>query len=272
MSVAWVLNLGVEVELAGGQLGAAAARRRAEVRRALRLPEGHVVLDLDDDARARGLEGRAWCPTPSALARLAAAGARVPPAPSVEVLRRVNERSFAHELVALPQTVRCDDLDAVRAATERPGRWLLFRSLTFAGRGQRRVDAGRWDEGAEAWARGALRIGPVHVLPRVEIELEVSLHGMLGPDALRLGRPTVSDVDAAGQWRASRLAEAGELEAAEVLALHDAVERVAVALREAGYFGPFGVDAFRHAGGFHPLSEINARYSMGWPVGMGGWS
>ncbi|MEZ4337748.1 MAG: hypothetical protein R3B82_14105 [Sandaracinaceae bacterium] len=269
MSVAWVLNLGAEVELAGGKLGAAAARRLVEVRAALRLPDGHVVLDVDDEGAARGLEGRAWCPTPSALARLARAGATVPSAPSAEVLRRVNERSFAHELVALPGTARCDDLDAVRAAAERPGRWLLFRALTFAGRGQRRVDAGRWDEGAEGWARGALREGPVHVLPRVSIELECSLHAHLG-ETLRVGRPTVSEVDDAGQWRASRL-ERGELRPDEREALHAALERAAEALRAAGYFGPFGIDAFRHAEGFHPLSEINARYSMGWPIGMGGW-
>ncbi len=269
MSVAWVLNFGAEVELAGGTLNAAAARRLVEVRAALRLPPGHVVLDVDPDERARGLEGRAWCPTPTALARLARAGAVVPPAPPLEVLRRVNDRSFAHALIALPGTVRCDDLAAIRAATDRPGRWLLFRAFTFAGRGQRRVDAGRFDAGAEAWARGALREGPVHVLPRVEVELECSLHGHLG-ETLRVGHPTLSEVDDAGQWRASRR-EAGELRAAERDALFAAFERVEDALREAGYFGPFGIDAFRHAGGFHPLSEINARYSMGWPIGMGGW-
>lgn len=269
MSVAWVLNLGAEAELAGRPLGAAAARRLAEVRRALALPAGHVVLDVDDDAAADGREGRAWCPTPAALARLARAGARVPPAPPLEVLRRVNERSFSHDLLALPDAVRCEDLAAVRAAAERPGRWLMFRALTFAGRGQRRVDAGRWDEGAAAWARGALREGPVHVVPRLAIELECGLHGHLG-ERLRVGRPTVSEVDEVGQWRASRLAT-DELSRAERDALHAAFERAARALRDAGYFGPFGVDAFRHAGGFHPLSEINARYSMGWPVGMGGW-
>jgi hypothetical protein len=49
---------------------------------------------------------------------------------------------------------------------------------------------------------------------------------------------------------------------------------VAQALLEAGYFGPFGIDAFRwvdRAGveRFNPRCEINARYSMGWAVGMG---
>ena len=45
-------------------------------------------------------------------------------------------------------------------------------------------------------------------------------------------------------------------------------ERVAAALSAAGYFGPFGVDAYtyRERGGaiaLQPRSEINARYTMG---------
>jgi hypothetical protein len=50
---------------------------------------------------------------------------------------------------------------------------------------------------------------------------------------------------------------------------------VAVALFMAGYHGPFGIDAFawQDAQGtrrFQPLSEINARFSMGFGFGMEG--
>lgn len=38
---------------------------------------------------------------------------------------------------------------------------------------------------------------------------------------------------------------------------------VAAKLRAVGYAGPFGVDAFEHAGGFHPLCEINVRLTFG---------
>ena len=45
------------------------------------------------------------------------------------------------------------------------------------------------------------------------------------------------------------------------------------ALREAGYFGPFGIDAFRWldvngARRWNPRGEINARYSMGFSIGF----
>ena len=49
-------------------------------------------------------------------------------------------------------------------------------------------------------------------------------------------------------------------------------ERVARALASAGYFGPFGIDAHRYElegkSGFCALSEINARYTMGFVTGF----
>lgn len=270
VNVAWVLNLGAELELDRRTPSEALRRHADRWRRSMRMPTGDVVLDIDEDARAEGLEGRCWCPTPRALARLRLAGARVPDAPPVDVLRRVNERGFAHSLCALPDAVRCCDAPCTRAAVSRRGRWLMVRALSFAGRGQRRVDSGRLGESDEAWLRGVLTQGPVYVLPRVDIELEVSLHGLLG-DSLRTGKVVVSGIDRHGQWQRTRL-EVGELRDIERRALHETFDRVADALRGAGYFGPFGIDAFRYDGGFHPLSDINARYTMGWSLGMGGWS
>jgi hypothetical protein len=53
--------------------------------------------------------------------------------------------------------------------------------------------------------------------------------------------------------------------------LAETMEHVGVALAHAGYFGPFGIDAYRHRAldGSHatilnPLSEINARFTMDW--------
>jgi hypothetical protein len=48
---------------------------------------------------------------------------------------------------------------------------------------------------------------------------------------------------------------------------------VATALTLAGYFGPFGVDAFVYRDRLgterlQPRSEVNARYSMGFAVGL----
>ena len=51
------------------------------------------------------------------------------------------------------------------------------------------------------------------------------------------------------------------------------LERVAGALHAAGYFGPFGIDAYRYADAhgrtrWNPCGELNARYTMGYALGM----
>lgn len=54
------------------------------------------------------------------------------------------------------------------------------------------------------------------------------------------------------------------------------MEIVGRALAAQGYFGAFGVDAYRHRlldgsgrTALNPLSEINARYTMDWALAMG---
>ncbi len=85
--LAWVLNLDAEQELELGRTHTPSASTRRAMARAAdtfsaQLPPGDVVLDRDPDARARGLAGRCFCPTPSALRRLERAGASLPAVPS----------------------------------------------------------------------------------------------------------------------------------------------------------------------------------------------
>lgn len=60
---------------------------------------------------------------------------------------------------------------------------------------------------------------------------------------------------------------ATQLERRECEALVAVGNRIAVALAQAGYRGPFGIDAFVYLDGqsrrLHPLCEINARYTFG---------
>ena len=105
-------------------------------------------------------------------------------------------------------------------------------------------------------------------------ELDVGLHGFVDEHGmLTIGQPTVQDIDAQGQWRATRVAAAGTLQPGELECLARTLEQTSAALHDAGYFGPFGVDAFRWRAPdgsvhFQPRSEINARYSMGWSIGF----
>jgi phosphoribosylaminoimidazole carboxylase (NCAIR synthetase) len=245
------------------------------------VPAGDFVIDESSDARSEaraGGEGRAFCPTPRALRVLERAGATRPLVPELEVLRRVNHRAFSAGLgPSLPgaRYVRTrEDLLETLASSERP--WVLKRAFGFAGRGRQRLRSNELDASVEPFVRASLESGDgLEVEPWVVRSLDVGLHGFITPSGeVTMGDPTRQDLDASGAWIRSVPATRGVLDAVEDARLREEGERVAHALRGAGYFGPFGIDAFRWkdengAFQFNPRSEINARYSMGWAVGMG---
>ncbi|HEY2409199.1 MAG TPA: hypothetical protein VGI10_24510 [Polyangiaceae bacterium] len=277
---AWVLNLDAELELARpGFKGHSPPARLLEQlaqygagARALLGPRDRLVADgLVNPAECIG---RAWCPTPSAVRTLRASRVEPEPHPAPELLRRVNHRSFAHELArGLPEQRYLEDSSELRTLLERAERpWLMKRPLSFAGRGQLRA-RGELSQKEWAWVDASLRQGGLIVEPLVTPTLELSLHGFVWRDGRHeLGRVCVQDVSERGVYRAIRLAQPDELTAGETSALFACGERVAHALFAAGYFGPFGVDAFRYEldgrSDFCALSELNARYTMGFAVGF----
>jgi hypothetical protein len=280
----WVLNLDAERELEGtGHTPSARTRARfPELTRALvglLAPDDVILADEDPvrSAREANLVGRAWCPTPRALARLVRAGAVPAPSPPLDVLRRVNHRRFAASLAQpLPGACFVDDMDALLAVIHGASptdRWLLKRPLAFAGRGRRRVARGALVDPDASWVRASFARGDgLQVEPWVERAGDFALHGFVARDgAFALGDPTRQECDETGAWKAS--ARTDDLDAAELGALADSATRAARALVAAGYFGPFGVDAFRWRAGarvmWNPQCELNARYSMGWATGMG---
>jgi hypothetical protein len=285
--VAWVLNLDAEDELAAK--GGAHTRSRAMHARILALVPrlsglvgpGDVVLaaedDEVDDRRAAGVPGDAWCPTPRALDRLRRAGALVPAAPPPDVLRAVNGRGFS---AALGQPLRgaayvTREDDAVDVLDHARGPWLAKRPLGFAGRGRRKLAGGALSREDRAWLAASVREhGGLQIEPLVQRLADFGIHGRVAAGGeLHLGAPTVQAIDENGAWLSTHLAAAGELEEDEARALRDEAFRAGDALHRAGYFGPFGVDAYRYrdAAGdarFNPRSEINARYSMGFAIGF----
>lgn len=272
---AWVLNQHAEFELAqpgynpSGKLLAQLHEHGAGAR-ALLGP--HDALIEGGPLPPGPWLGRAWCPTPRALAAMRAAGVDPEPHPSEDVLRLVNHRKFACDLHAgLPQQHYVQDEAALAAVLSQPGPWLCKRPLAFAGRGQHRVLA-TLDERGQAWVRASLSLDGLVVEPLVKPVLEVSLHGFLWQNGrFELGRVCVQHVNDRGVYQGVRL-HADELGPHEVAALYTQAERVGAALHGAGYFGPFGVDAYRYERdghtGFCALSEINARYTMAFAVGF----
>jgi hypothetical protein len=276
---AWVLNLDAELELS--RPGFEYVPRLKLLRQLEAYGQGSRALLGPNDVLVRGFGpslsgfiGRAWCPTPRALALLEAAAVRPEPHPDQRVLRRVNHRLFAFEAGGgLPEqqyfTERAP-LAALLCRSER--RWLLKRPLAFAGRGQMRL-YGLVTDKQWSWLDVSLAHDGLIVEPLVAPTLELCVHGFIWRTGhFELGRVCVQEVTERGVFRGVRLASDGELTESERAALLGSAGRVARLLILAGYFGPFGIDAYRYTmdgeDGFCALSEINARYTMGFAVGF----
>jgi hypothetical protein len=280
MKFAWVLNLDAELELSRLDFEYVPRTKLQQQlalygqgSRALLGPED-VLVEPGVVLPGQGFVGRAWCPTPLALSRLSAAGVPAEPHPEASVLRRVNHRLFAHQAGGgLPRQLYFTErapLEALLRRAERP--WLLKRPLAFAGRGQMRF-YGPISDKQWSWLDVSLAHDGLIVEPLVTPTLELSLHGFVWQAGhFELGRACVQKVSERGVFRGVRLAEPGELDERESASLFERAEHVAGLLQSAGYFGPFGIDAYRYqlddSFGFCALSEINARYTMGFAIGF----
>ncbi|HEX8687358.1 MAG TPA: hypothetical protein VF654_12700 [Pyrinomonadaceae bacterium] len=241
---------------------------------------------LSTDARRRGVElvptrdvdtqaGRLFTPwgwTPTAAEAGARAGASVEPVP-FDAVARVNSKLWSHALEvemgwALPGAAVARDAEELNEAAARAcpcaqDKWVLKSPYGFAarervlGRGPRVAGAqGAW--AARRFARGeALVFQPwLEVVREYGVALEVGRdgsHRVLGVSDLRTNGAGTGTGYVLGRPPAPRRSK--ELEAAAAT--------VAARLHAEGYRGPAGVDALEHAGGLHPLLEVNARYTMG---------
>lgn len=240
-----------------------------------------VLIPGDALPRAEGAwRGLAWCPTPGALRALKATGARVGEVPPWAVLRAVNHRSFSAKIGQwLPGAAYVRDESELRAAlAERSctDAWLFKKPLGYSGRGRLRMRGDEPDAHSWQWLRAALAEGEgLQVEPAVERVADYGLHGYVAREgSVTWGALTEQRCDANGQWLESLRAKDAALTASARDELSEVGERVAAALGAAGYWGPFGIDAFawRDESGvvrFNALCEVNARYSMGWAIGMG---
>lgn len=274
---AWILNLDAELELASigpyarpDAMKLIVARNRDRARAAVCAP-GDVVIGVDEVPE--GAEARAWCPTPTALEAIEAAGLELPKAPPAETLRRVAHRGFHARLPGgLPEGAFIEDVRELEAKLKSPGptgSWRLKRPYGVAGRWQRVVTGGALVDDDRTWIRGALRRGGVLVEPQVEVGAEFTFHGWIAPNdgPIVYGKPCSQICDERGEWIETRRAEDDELSPDELSALEEEAEHTAWALQDSGYFGPFGIDAMRGSLGFIARNEINPRYAMGWRVG-----
>ena len=284
----WLLNFDADDELGGqgaSRTTASAAMRARLAELAARVSEltgSDEIAELSGKIRHDGSIGHAWSPTPSALRALAAIGARLPSSPpSFDVLRRANHRRLSAELgQTVPDAVFVDDAASASDHLSRrspTGSWVAKRAFSYAGRGRIFVRRERGVGEHEAWIRASFA-DPVTAGLQIEPWLlrlaDFALHGFVAPNGIvTLGHPTAQVCDDRGVWSGSTRTHG--LSAVEEASLTCEAERAADALRSIGYHGPFGIDAFRFStdasvSSFAARIEINARYTMGWAVGMAG--
>ncbi len=302
MTRTWWLNLDAERELAEPSARATPARLLEQI--AARARHFAPALCRDDpyvlpDCRPRCASAPGplliWCPTPGALRAACAAGYRPPKAPTLAVLQRVNDRRFAWELgrsapfLALMEQLETSfpasrEFEASRrfcttvpetldGAFDGPVR--LKRRYGFAGKGQRRLGTwpvGQPDPDTERWLRSAASGGGFLLEPDVELQLEVTTHGLVTEEQLLIGAPCRQLCDAFGAPMSVERVDPGALPHPVREATQEAARAVGLALRRAGYFGPFGVDArsfsWRGRPGLQLVGDLNARFTMGWSTGM----
>jgi hypothetical protein len=233
---------------------------------------GVEVVTLD---RARKQAGRIFTPwgwTPGAVAVGERAGARVEAVP-LEIVRRVNSKLWSHaleqelgiEMAGARAAASFAELEeALARACPRPDdKWVIKSPFGFAAR-ERVLGRGARLEGAQAtWARRRFAAGETLIfqpwLERVR-EYGVTLEIARGGEIDLVG---ISDLQTNGAGTGTGYLLGRKIDSGRRAELESVGRAVGARLFREGYFGPAGVDALEHAGGLHPLLEINARYTMG---------
>lgn len=273
----WYLNFDAELELAR-PLGYQSSQRvlsqvRAQARHVQAFVCGEPIFDPAKTPTV-GAQAAPWCPTPSALRVLRAHGWQVPSAPALDVLQRVNHRRFVVELPSL-----LDEALVERTFVEGDdelgwvgqGRWRLKRPYGFAGKGQRVLPAEPSDDDWR-WLRDSLREGFCRER-QLSLISEWSLHGYVDRATCLRGALCRQQTDVWGRVVSLQTSSSDDADAPSAAALARVWDAVAGRLTDAGYWGPFGIDLLTFVGRgervCHVLSEVNARFALGWSRGMG---
>lgn len=278
--VAWLLNLDADMELAAPERHRASPELAARIRALI--PQMGMLLRPDDIildvsmAPPPHVPALAFCPTPSAQRKLKALGL----VPFVDVpltlLRKVNDRAFSAELgQTLPHAAFVRDMEGLERAIRAPSPYRVFvlkRAFGFAGRERREARDGELDASTRGFATRSFARGEgLQVEPWLERRGDFARHGWVTrKKTLLLGPTVLQRCDARGRWLGSEEAPPDALRRDEADHLEGELVRTGQALAQLGYVGPFGIDAFRYldASGtlcFQPRSEINARFTMGFP-------
>jgi hypothetical protein len=190
-------------------------------------------------------------------------------------LRNVNDRSFCAALGhGLTHSCFARDMLTLEQHLQEPSptdTYVIKRAFSFAGREQRRVQDSVLDDSTRGFCERSFARGEgVQVEPWFPRLADFSRHGyLLHTGELLLAATREQRCDAMGRFLGMS-ETAAQISPAEDSLLALTAAQTGAALTAAGYFGPFGIDAFRYTQpegtvSFNPRCEINARFTMGYP-------
>ena len=213
-----------------------------------------------------------WGWTPSAAATGEQVGAIVRPVPNA-IVARVNSKLWSHALeielglklsgAATASTFEELEEAVARACPLANEKWVVKSRFGFAAR-ERVLGRGPVMEEPQAkWSRRRLARGEtlifqpwLEVIREYGVVMEISRDGTCEVQG-------ISDLQTNGAGTGTGYILGRQPAPERVRELERIASLVSARLFKEGYYGPVGIDALEYAGGFHPLLEINARYTMG---------
>lgn len=214
-----------------------------------------------------------WGWTPSAAAAGEKAGAIIAPAVSFSTVARVNSKLWSHALevelgiaqsgAALAHTFEELQQAAARACPDPEDKWVVKSPYGFAARDRVLGRGPRIDAPQAKWSQKRLALGETLIFqPWLEVRREYGIVLEISHDGSYLIHG-ISDLQTNGAGTGTGYILGRPPDAVRTGELEHIARLVSERLFKEGYSGPVGIDALEHARGFHPLLEINARYTMG---------
>jgi hypothetical protein len=213
-----------------------------------------------------------WGWTPSAVAAGERAGAVVPSVP-LDVVARVNSKLWSHALeielgVALPGAALASTIEELREAIARAcpapdDKWVVKSPYGFAARDRVLGRGPVLEEAQGRWCLRRMARGETLIFqPWLAVVREYGVVAEVKDDG-SFDLVGVSDLQTNGAGTGTGYVLGRRPTPARMRELERVAALVCARLFAEGYTGPVGIDALEHAGGLHPLLEINARYTMG---------
>jgi hypothetical protein len=233
-------------------------------------------LFLHELERRSGDQAVCWSPTPSTLRIATSKGYSLPKAPDVAVLRTVNSKTNLQrsELPGPQLRSFAKNQDEFAKILEVSGGNITVRTKRlygFAGRNQRRLSP---PLGADdlRYLSDSYRQGGLLVESEQKVFHEWSIHGVVWGGERHFGGASRFDLTLGDTCRIVTDTYGAVVQInRDTSAPSELVswsQRAGRWLFEMGYFGPFGLDVIE---GDHGLvaSDLNARFTLGWSVGLG---